>query len=120
MIHTGWGSRVEPVGKLAKKFKKGTFIIAHAKEDTDLYNFERFDVLTNNLNVYLELSFYQLSKRIKDFAERFEDRLLFGSDFITHGYEKNISCQVLGIKVAGINEEIEKKIFYKNALKLLE
>jgi uncharacterized protein len=53
-----------------------------------------------------------------DKIEKFQDRILFGSDFpnIPYGYETEIKA----IQAAGLSQAVQDKIFSKNAEKLLE
>lgn len=118
MVHTGWGAPVKPVADLAKSNSKGTFVIAHAKEDDDTYKEARVKAL-NLDNVYLELSFIPHAKRVSQYVKLgFVDKLLFGSDLITESDVQSVKGYISVINCAEITGSDKRKIFYKNAEKL--
>lgn len=120
MIHTGWGVSPGPVGKLASEFPKGKFVIAHMKEDNDLYALERFNALKNNSNLYCEISYFPHSKRISQYVNAdLGSRLLFGSDYRTREDEQSLRGYIAMLNEADISDEVKKRILYDNAKSLL-
>ncbi|MDD5417489.1 MAG: amidohydrolase family protein [Candidatus Nanoarchaeia archaeon] len=119
MIHTGWRAKVKPISKLAEQFPQGKFVIAHMKEDDDFMGHDRFAVLKDNKNVYVETSYGQGPHRIETYVkEGFGKRILFGSDFRTS--TSSLEWQIGMINLSEISEEEKQDILYNNAKKLLK
>ena len=71
MIHTGWGNKSwgsglqsEVFPELLQKFPEKIFICAHMKEDTDLDNYRRLELLNKYSNFFVETSYVPHAKRI--------------------------------------------------------
>lgn len=112
----------------AKKFKEVKFIMCHLGNP---YFQELRDVMAQCSNVYTDISGQFLSGSYEDTAEYREfvvgeiikflelgngsDRLLFGSDFPIQSHKDSIDL----IKSLCLEKETEEKIFFRNALKIL-
>jgi len=127
MIHTGWGNKSWGSGlqsdifpDLLHQFPDKTFICAHMKEDTDLDNYRRLELLNKYSNFFVETSYTPHAKRIWQYVKKgFGDRLLFGSDFRTLEDEQSLRGFIKVIQESDISDNEKKNIFYNNALKLL-
>jgi len=71
MIHTGWGNKSWGSGlqsdvfpDLLLHFPDKIFICAHMKEDTDLDNYRRLELLNKYHNFFVETSYVPHAKRI--------------------------------------------------------
>lgn len=120
MIHTGWGSKVIDLVKVIETFPEKNFVLAHMKEDDDMDNEQRKEVLKKNENVYLETSYAPHSKRIWQYVRAgFGDKLLFGSDYRLPEDEQTLRCYIKMVEEADISKEDKEYIFYQNAVDLL-
>lgn len=121
MIHTGWGSQVEPLNGIIEKFPKKRFVLAHLKEDDDNANFDRIAVMKRFSNVYLEMSYLSSPKRLGQYVKMgFVDRILFGSDFRTQEDEPTLKWMINAVELADISNQDREKIWYTNADSLLK
>jgi len=119
MIHTGWGVPVKPIAKLASEFPDGKFVIAHMKEDSDLYAKDRLEALSLS-NVYCEASYLPHPKRISQYVSAgLGKKLLFGSDFRKLDDEQTIRGYKAMLMESDISIEKKYDILFNNALGLL-
>jgi hypothetical protein len=121
MIHTGWGSRIEPLVPVIESFPDRTFVLAHMIEDgDDSFNTARQDVMNKFDNVYLETSYCSSPKRISQYVEKgYGDRMLFGSDFRTMQDESSLEWFEMAVMLARIDDVAKENILYNNANQLL-
>jgi predicted TIM-barrel fold metal-dependent hydrolase len=122
MIHTGWGSRIEPLVPVMEAFPGRTFVLAHMAEDgDDTFNVARQGVMDKFDNVYLETSYCSSPKRIAQYVEKgYGDRMLFGSDFRAMQDESSLEWFEAAVMLARIDGESKENILYNNARWLLE
>ena len=125
VTHTGYdcGFKGEPIKctpSIAKsvinRVKHNKLVLAHLGGNEMLG--ESLDMLCG-LDVYLDTAYvlnYVSESMFKEFIKRHgEDRILFASDSPWSDIKENVEK----IKSFGLDKEIENKIFYKNASKLL-
>ena len=118
MIHSGWGSKVKPIGELASRHPEGKFVIAHLKEDDDFEMIDRLKALKNNDNLYCETSYGPGPHRIEQLVnEGFGKKLLYGSDYRTS--ETSLKWYISQITYANISNEFKINILHENADSLL-
>jgi hypothetical protein len=121
LIHTGWGTTIEPMIKVFDEFPDKTFVMKHMKEDDDSMNEIRKYVLKTRKNVYVETSYCPHPKRIEQYVKMgFGDRILFGSDFRTLEDESTLEHFINLIELARIPDDVKDDIFYNNAAELLD
>jgi hypothetical protein len=121
MIHTGWGSRVNPLIEIIEKFPMKKFVLAHLKEDDDTENFDRIAIMKQFSNVYLEMSYLSSPKRLAQYVKMgFGDRILFGSDFRTLEDEPTLKWMINAVELADISNQDRERIWYSNADSLLK
>lgn len=119
MVHTGWGAPVKPIMDLASEFPDGKFVIAHMKEDSDLYAKDRLEALSLS-NVYCELSYLPHPKRVSQYViAGLGKRLLFGSDFRRLDDEQTIRGYKAMLMESDISVDEKYDILFNNALGLL-
>ena len=98
------------------RVKHNKLVLAHLGGNEMLG--ESLDMLCG-LDVYLDTAYvlnYVSESMFKEFIKRHgEDRILFASDSPWSDIKENVEK----IKSFGLDKEIENKIFYKNASKLL-
>jgi predicted TIM-barrel fold metal-dependent hydrolase len=120
MIHTGWGSRVEPLEEVINHFSKIKFILVHMKEDDDSYNAERIHAMSACDNSLVETSYAPHPKRISQYVRMgFGKRMLFGTDFRVLSDEQTLRYYKHLITEADISNHAKKDILYDNACNLL-
>ena len=106
--------------KLVSMFPKTTFVFAHMGGYEMWHN--AADILTHHDNMYIDTSMINTIAKIdNDDAKRIienvgEDRVVFGSD-MPWGMPSHSMNKILSLK---LGKDVEDKIFYKNAVKLLE
>lgn len=121
---SGYGFDVSPysgvtrISRIAKQFPEITFIIPHLGFDEIEKAFELLDTCPNiYLDTAMALSGFFKAEIRREWLVTHQDRLLYGSDFphIPYPYNREIE----NIKAMKLGREIEEKIFYKNAIRLL-
>lgn len=120
MVETGypWVSHCFQVGDLAERHPKLTIIMTHGGQlDSSGYALTDIDYIMNKYdNLIIETSGNFSDEGIENMPVRLgSHRLVFG----THYPWLNVNLEIYRIKRAGIDEEIRKDIFYRNAKKLL-
>jgi predicted TIM-barrel fold metal-dependent hydrolase len=124
LIHCGRAPEPSPYAdarrfeRMLRRYPGVTFVVAHMGAD----QFDRyFDLMAAHDNLYLDTTmvftgFHPWAPRIGGLIE-FQDRILYGSDFPNLPYE--LTTGVQGILALELGANIEDKILYNNAARLL-
>lgn len=122
MIHTGFRepASVRHIGVLAAEFPQGTFICAHLLEETGLNGQSDYlQLACDHDNVYFECSYVRHPRRLREFAKHIgAHRILFGSDFPLGAHD--IQWDLTKVLWAGLDQEAQDKILWKNAAALFK
>lgn len=111
MVHTGPGipfALPSNVAPKAEEYPEVQIVIAHA--GFGLFSGEALDVAKKYDNVYLEIS-WAPTYDVEAMAEQIPDKVMFGADL-----PSNVAVEMAKVKAAGLSEDVQEKIFYKNAL----
>lgn len=98
------------IERIAQRFPKLKIILSHLNEDSLI-------VMERNQNMYADTAQAPHTTTIRHALEMgFEDRICFGSDW---PYASGQKFEIFRVKEAVLEENIRKKIFYKNLKSLL-
>lgn len=117
-IHSGHPPYSLPwsIALLAERFPEVKVMMIHMGHGHGVYIDAALKMARRYPNIYLEMSGMPMSSKIREAYESVgSDRIMFGTDGPFH----HPSVEIQKVKVCGLGEEAQQRIFYDNALKFL-